>query len=343
MFSVIIPTYNRVQCLRETLLSIKPSFGNVKELIIVDQSRDEIFFEIEKFVKSLQGVSEGTSIKLIRSNVPSLTRARNVGAGVASGDWIVFCDDDVIWPQDLGIKISAFLEKYDDLALVGGYDYEHVFSCSLGNADATKAIKLLTEKKGYPFWARWLRAWIGLCSYSANRAVVTSAVCGAFPEHVAPICPTEWAMGFFFMVPHKIFAEWGIRFDENLKRYAYAEDLDFTHRVYLRAKQENLRCVYVPEIGVWHKCSQEWRIDSKWGQYAGFLNRVYIAEKLSNNSVWRKLYYAWGIFRGDVWNFLRAVKSGNAGIFLKVRFDYFKNRSRIRREGWYFLLECNKK
>lgn len=342
--SVIIPTYNRTNCLRDTLLSILLSIKEVKEIIIVDQSRDEIFQEIEKIVLDLRERIAGTGnncteVKLIHLENPSLTKARNVGGNAATGDWLVFCDDDVIWPQNLGINILTFFRKNSNLALVGGYNYKSIDGNGVvGNADATKSIKCLLSQKRYFFLARWLRAFVGRSSYCADRAVMSSAIYGTFPDRVKSVCNTEWAMGFFFMVPRKVFSEWKICLDENLRRYAYAEDLDFTHRVYLRAKQEKLRCVYVPEIGVWHKHSQEWRIAPVWLQYAGFMNRVYIARKLADTP-WKKIYFSWGIFKGECWNFLRTFKDGGIKLFFKIRWDYLKNRSRINREGWYFLLE----
>ena len=53
---------------------------------------------------------------------------------------------------------------------------------------------------------------------------------GRYPAPVADMVATDWAMGYFFCVRRSCMERWDCWFDENLKRYAYAEDLDVSIR-----------------------------------------------------------------------------------------------------------------
>ncbi len=117
--SVVVPTYNRSESLRDTLEGLKiqslDGVGPDFEVIVVDNhSTDrtrEVVEEIRKdFGKPLHYVFEGRQ---------GVAYARNAGVRKAKGEIIAFSDDDVIpdpnWLQSLW---GCFLEERADL--VGG-------------------------------------------------------------------------------------------------------------------------------------------------------------------------------------------------------------------------------
>lgn len=87
-------------------------------------------------------------------------------------------------------------------------------------------------------------------------------------------------MGFFFAVRKSLIDKHGLRFDENLQRYAYAEDLDFTYRFYQFAKSEGLKCMIFPKIIVKHNVSTEYRIPSNLLVFQIIYHRKYLSHKL---------------------------------------------------------------
>lgn len=93
--SVIIPTYRRELqlCITlETLLCQNyPNF----EIIVVDQT-DTHDVATEQFL-----AKNGSRIHLIHSSPPSVTRARSLGALAATGEIVLYIDDDVICAPDL--------------------------------------------------------------------------------------------------------------------------------------------------------------------------------------------------------------------------------------------------
>ena len=96
-FSIIVPVYNVEKYIRKCIDSIlKQTYKNFEVIIVNDGSTD----------KSMDIVNEYTDkrLKIINQENKGLSAARNRGAGLASGDYIVFIDsDDYIEPQLLNM------------------------------------------------------------------------------------------------------------------------------------------------------------------------------------------------------------------------------------------------
>lgn len=118
--SVIIPTLNRndilINTLKDLLLQDYPDF----EIVVIDQTeqtRPELMDFIKKYPR----------IKYIHQTEKSSPRARNTGVQNATGEILLFLDDDVeIKAKDF---IASHIENYQDpkIGLVGGrviYNWE---------------------------------------------------------------------------------------------------------------------------------------------------------------------------------------------------------------------------
>ena len=95
LISVIIPTYNRVSFLLESVNSILQQTYTEFEIIIVsDGSTDNTKEEIAKLKDS--------RIKFIEldKNYGYPAKARNEGINISNGEFIAFCDDDDLWEID---------------------------------------------------------------------------------------------------------------------------------------------------------------------------------------------------------------------------------------------------
>jgi len=91
LFSVVIPTFERPNDLRMCLASLSPKIQGkqiLHELIVTDDSRSDACKQvvINEFPKALWGKGKGKG--------PAANR--NKGVNRASGDWIIFIDDDCI-------------------------------------------------------------------------------------------------------------------------------------------------------------------------------------------------------------------------------------------------------
>lgn len=275
--SVIIPTMNRPDSLKQTLDCIVMSVKKPSEIIVVDQSINPEIADLNR--KYAEECDAEVNVKYLYQSVPSLTKARNYGIQQATNDIIVCSDDDV----DVKRRTFEIIEEVmtdDNIAMIAGLD----INTKLSNK----------SKIGY---------FIGTKSYrKRNIGHVTPSVFGRFPIAVSGITDTEWAMGFFFVIRRSLQVKWNVWWDEQLVSYAYAEDLDFSYNYYKHAKTENLRCIYHPEIIVTHQATKEYRVPSRKSSLMYIINREYLSYK--HFPAYSRLATRWTNF----WRIIAAIK-----------------------------------
>ena len=86
--SVVIPTRNRRESLLRLLQSLSSQKYQLKEVIIVDASDQEID------VAELQAMFKSFPIRYLRS-IASVCSQRNTGIKTATSEFIFLCDDDI--------------------------------------------------------------------------------------------------------------------------------------------------------------------------------------------------------------------------------------------------------
>lgn len=266
--TVVIPTYNRPSDLRGTILSYLSGTSVPDQIIVVDQS-------IVPFDPADCGLDAPTEILVVHSSEPSLTRSRNIGARQARNDVILFSDDDVRVDERTLQLLSAAMGN-DEVALVAALDAAdnpHFGGGAKGSL-ARNVIGMLLGMK---------RPW------RHDGYVIRSNMRGRYPENADKRVSTEWAMGFFFCVRRSCMERWDVWFDESLKRYAYAEDLDFSIRYCKYARAEGLRTVLEPALYVNHLASKEWRTPSDEAVDYFVKNRRYLAAKLYPRCWWYQI------------------------------------------------------
>ena len=102
--SIIVPTRNRRDWLHEALRSVREQTWSDKEIVVVDEaSTDDTLAMLQK------DFPEARVVRHESARGPSA--ARNSGVTAATGDWILFLDDDdVIHPDHLEILVLASRE-----------------------------------------------------------------------------------------------------------------------------------------------------------------------------------------------------------------------------------------
>jgi glycosyltransferase involved in cell wall biosynthesis len=103
-FSIIVPTYRRSEVLGQTIDALLATDypPDKFEIIVVDDGDDPATREI---VERAQGAL--VKMSLLQGRGQGAAAARNDGAKAASGDFLVFVDDDIVVPPD---HLSAQLE-----------------------------------------------------------------------------------------------------------------------------------------------------------------------------------------------------------------------------------------
>lgn len=111
ILSVIICTAERNSIALNAINSvINQDFSSEKyEIIVVNNSR-------EKFC----GEPSGRNIKIVNEPIQGLSRARNTGADSASGEYLLYMDDDSLACENLLLNMFKAFEKHPGCAIIGG-------------------------------------------------------------------------------------------------------------------------------------------------------------------------------------------------------------------------------
>ena len=217
-FSVVIPTMRREEILAGTLASLESCNPAPDEVIVVDSDDDGS----SQPVVTAFDQAVPAAVRYVRTT-PSLTRQRNIGIDDASGDVVVFMDDDVGIEPDLFARLD---EVYRDSEVVGATGRVVEPESKRRGGPASPLRRLLPgggregtfTRYGYPRYLRDL-------------------------DHPRDI---EFMQGCFMTARRAAAA--AVRFDEQLGGYALAEDEDFSFRL---SRVGTVR--YAPEIVIHHR------------------------------------------------------------------------------------------
>lgn len=103
--SVIIPTYNRCEFVREAIASVVAQSFSDFELIVVDDGSDD---------GTVETVREFAGICYVWQPNRGVSAARNYGVSLSSGELIAFLDSDDLWqPQKLEHQVRFMAEQQD--------------------------------------------------------------------------------------------------------------------------------------------------------------------------------------------------------------------------------------
>ena len=193
-WSVILPTYQRERVLCETIEHLLAlSYPNY-ELLVIDQTPNHKN-ETEQFLRA-HAEKESGRFRWHAVPQPNLPHARNVGAQLAAGDFLLYCDDDIIPPLDLIEMHLQSLEKPGIGAATGG---------------------ISLEPRKLPVRPR-------------PCEVLPSGRVNDYWDHEVPKGTTDSLRGGNMSMPRSIVFEAGL-FDEAYIGNAYREETDFSMRV----------------------------------------------------------------------------------------------------------------
>lgn len=127
LVSIIMPTYNSIATVKESLDSILHQTYRPLEIITIDDYSDDGSYAFAKAYASKNASPEINFISLKNSINSGAGITRNKGIEAATGTYIAFLDADDLWkPQKLEIQIEA-MESQNAVACYGAYE---IFSTS---------------------------------------------------------------------------------------------------------------------------------------------------------------------------------------------------------------------
>lgn len=122
--SIIIPVYKAEKYIRTCLDSVlNQTYRDLEVIVIDDESPDECGAICEEYAKADQRV------KVIHKKNEGVSKARNTGLNIATGDYVQFVDsDDYLEPHMTETLVTAMEDGQADLVLCGFYEKNLNFS-----------------------------------------------------------------------------------------------------------------------------------------------------------------------------------------------------------------------
>ena len=153
--SVVIPAWNEEQLLPACLQSVQMAFAARPDM------RPEVIVVDNNSTDRTAAIAEAAGARVVFEAENQIARARNAGAAVATGEWLLFLDADSALSTGLAREIMAAIEAGDMVAC--------------GST---------MRMRGLPWWAHGLmRSWNGvsrLCRWAAGSLLVCRSI--AFRE-----------------------------------------------------------------------------------------------------------------------------------------------------------------
>jgi glycosyl transferase family 2 len=174
MFSVVIPTFNRIELLKRALESVFSQWFKEFEIIVVDDGSADRTIE---YLRSL-----GQRVRIIRQNNRGPGSARNLGVRHAKALYLAFLDSDDLWfPWTLEVY-QKVIQECGEPSFITGKPY--VFS---GDHELWRTTQGVTQIEKFSDYLasgdQW--RWWGASSFVIRRNAFEAA--GGFTE--------EWVNG----------------------------------------------------------------------------------------------------------------------------------------------------
>lgn len=268
--SVVICTMNRREDLLLAVKTIVAQTVPFLELIVVDAGAES---DIEQAAGWLC-VEAGLTF-VYRRSAPSTTRQRNLGADLATGDILLFLDDD--------IELES--EYHAELLCV----YRHHWHEGIGGAQGTQTnICWQAPGKGRAWYDRTFLLRRMVEEGETRVQPSGNGVRVASPRQVMRV---EFLQGFNMSFVRAVFLRY--RFDESLSGYALKEDVDLSYRI-----SRELPLYQTPDARLAHNRSSVARIDHRSRQKKEVVNNVYFFNKNMAGRCGSRVLFLWSMLGG---------------------------------------------
>jgi glycosyltransferase involved in cell wall biosynthesis len=217
--SVIVCTKNRTNALAKLIRSLCLQTLLPDELIIIDASQNDKTYKMLKESK----YNEYFNI-IYKKSEASLTKQRNIGVDLVKGEYLFFFDDDVVLKENF---IKVICDTF--------YNFE---SNGVGGVMG----RIINISSSTKIWDQLFKRIFFLSDVGKGRVKISGLPSIRIDNHISFV---ESLSGGCTAYRKKVLEDY--RFDENLKGYAYLEDVDFSFRV-----GKKYRLVYQPKAKLSH-------------------------------------------------------------------------------------------
>lgn len=317
--SIVIPTRNRDEDLKELLASIRKQTILPIEIIVVDDS-DNLRTRnlVEQLGKDFS--HQGILLKYLRGNEQnrSISAARNLGANESNGEVTFFIDDDVILDNRYTEKILEVYDEYPDaLGVQGDMTRGGVRRGSvLGNALDRVFFQPHYEKNSCRVYAAGM----------------------SFSIPLTRIIRSQWLTGTQVSYKREVLKDF--KWDNNLKGYSLCEDMDISYRIQ-KCHPDSLYTT--PHARVLHKFSPAARIDTRKLIYLGVVYPTYIFFKDMKQTPLNMMIFVWGIFFGRFVSVLLEKDPRSVLFLARAHLSLLRNLGCVKKGNFAFLQTTAKK
>jgi len=282
--SVIICTRDRESEIIAAVASLVRQRRLPDELIVVDSG------EGDRVEAMLQETIAGRFPLVYWRTAPGLPRQRNAGVALATGELVLFLDDDVILDEAYLAEISGFFERDQKQAFHAVQGRITMGSAAAGGPGG-RFRKLRRLNCGRFVRKAFLLPGVG--TGSLKRSGFMSIAGDTSPreiEHLAGCCTC---------FRREVFSS--VAFDEKLTDYAWMEDTDISRQV----KRRGYRAYYWPRASLVHYVSPSSRTPpSDLGRMMA-RNQHYLFKKHSDGSWGDYVAFWWSCLGFAMWSFGR--------------------------------------
>ena len=146
--SVIVSSFENFDSLLKTLDSIKnQTYKNIEIIVVNDKSFDERYYKYDWSKENIVVLHLKKHCRKVLRKYGYGGYLRNKGIEMASGTWIAFCNDNVIWHQDKIKNQISFMLSYRSSACCSDGFLVNENNRSLYNADINLNACILKYKK----------------------------------------------------------------------------------------------------------------------------------------------------------------------------------------------------
>jgi glycosyltransferase involved in cell wall biosynthesis len=270
-FSIIIPTYNRLSTLPNSVDSVLDQTYQNFEVIIVDDGSEDGTVE---WVKAIID----NRIKYFKQQNSGVCVARNKGAAVASGDWICFLDsDDTVTPN--------WLADFANLINLGKYD---LLFCGMELEDTVLKInQVILPSKDVANGKEWWRMNAGI--FTVKSELIRKVGC----------YDTNLKFGEN--------TELGFRLKDESPRIGFIDHPNLKYKVSTNGGSRNLKHIAESNLHVLQKHKERFKKEKKAAQLLAQVSGVAFIrlEKFKEGRYW--LWKGWSLNPLRINAFIRAV------------------------------------
>jgi glycosyltransferase involved in cell wall biosynthesis len=319
--SVVIPTRNRLIDLGNLLSSIERLSYPPYEIIVVD---DDPSLSARTLVDFHRKEFSGCSILYVEGSGDGLTSARNKGIHACGGQGILFLDDDTLPSKEIISELTVCFQSNPEIKGIQPFiifkgDYK------------TKALVHLIENSIHKVF---------FISYKKNNTLsIRKSGFSVFPSIVEKKVISKRMFGCC-CYRRDVFDH--LSFDENLRKWSFMEDLDFSVRV---NKLFLNSLLLIPSTTIVHKASLKASLPVKNKIHMTVIYWFYIFFKdFFGGSIINLLAFLWATFgnmivtlSGVLVNRRKETKFRNFIWLLSAYYLAFKNLRNIRQGNLRFF------